>query len=229
MKKYVLKTIIALIFILLLDGCFFLFRDTEQCVASVWSALIGLNVGYLALFLIPLCAPKEKGVKVLSDTLYLIGTFYFVAELIVGMTFLFWELDTPTLPIVLQVVLLGIYIIVLLSSVMANDSTQEALKQQSNESDNIRSMLAEAEDVCLMVKKDPSVYKVVMRCYDDIKASPLRSTPEVQDIENEITSSLVLMRGYASSGDMSAVVTTASQVRQLVARRNSRLKNIRNY
>jgi hypothetical protein len=68
-----------------------------------------------------------------------------------------------------------------------------------------------------------------MRCYDDIKASPLRSTPEVQDIENEITSSLVLMRGYASSGDMSAVVTTASQVRQLVARRNSRLKNIRNY
>jgi xanthosine utilization system XapX-like protein len=166
---------------------------------------------------------------VLSDTLYLIGAFYFVAELIVGMTFLFWELDTPTLPIVLQVVLLGIYIIVLLSSVMANDSTQEALKQQSNESDNIRSMLAEAEDVCLMVKKDPSVYKVVMRCYDDIKASPLRSTPEVQDIENEITSSLVLMRGYASSGDMSAVVTTASQVRQLVARRNSRLKNIRNY
>jgi uncharacterized membrane protein YqjE len=229
MKKFILKFIVALILVVVLDGSFFLFHDIEQCAASVWAALIGLNVGYLALFLIPLCAPKERGVKVLSDTLYLIGAFYFLLELIVGVIFLFWEQETPTIPVVAQAILLGLYIIVLIVNILANDSTQKALDKQNEESDNIKFLLDEAADVCLLVKKGSPAYRAVSQCYDDLKASPLRSTPEVTHIEGELSAALQMMHDYASSNDMASVISTASRVRQLVARRNSKLKNIRNY
>jgi hypothetical protein len=229
MKKFILKSIVALIFVIVLDGSFFLFHDIEQCATSVWAALIGLNVGYLALFLIPLCAPKEHGIKVLSDTLYLIGALYFMIEFIVGVTFLFWEQETPTIPVVTQAILLGLYIVVLVVNILANDSTQEALDKQNEESDNIKFLLNEAADICLLVKKGSPAYRAVSQCYDDIKASPLRSTPEVTDIESELSTTLQMMHDYASAGDLVSVISTASRVRQLVARRNSKLKNIRNY
>lgn len=228
MRSFFLKTVIALVFVIILDGLFFLFKDISNCPDSVLSALIGLNIAYLSLFLVPICALKQKGTKVLSDTLYLIGTIYFILEFIVGITFLFWEQETMLLPVTIQSVLFGIYIIVLFSSVLANDATQQSIIRQNAESDNIK-VMAEQAGIILQLVNDNKVKKVLTSIYDELKASPIRSNTNVADIEEEISASIVLMHNYAREDNISELLRIASQTRLLIAQRNCKLKNIRHY
>ncbi len=229
MKKFFLKTVIALVFVIILDGLFLLFRDIHNCSDSVLSALVGLNIAYVSLFLVPICAPKQRGTKVLSDTLYLIGTIYFILEFIVGVTFLFWEQDTMVLPVTIQSVLFGLYIIILFSNILANDATQQSINRQNAESDNIKIMIEEAEVTRQLVESDKNAYKLVTTLYEELKASPIRSNLDVADIEKEILTSLMHMHDCANAGDFSEVIQTATQTRQLVIKRNFKLKNIRHY
>jgi len=229
MKKLFLKMIIALVFVILLDGLFFLFKDIHTCPASVWSALIGLNIAYISLFLVPMCAPNQQGVKVLSDTLYLIGVIYFSLEFIVGVTFLFWEQDTMALPVAIQAVLFGLYIIILLSNVLANDATNKSLSRQYAESDNVRELAEMAVSVRQLVSADTKVYALVTKLHDDLKSSPIRSNQDVTGIEGELSATLMHMQDSAEAGDMAEVVKAANQARLLVNKRNYKLKNIRHY
>lgn len=229
MKKFFLKTIIALVFVVVLDGLFLLFRDINDCPDSVLSALVGLNIAYVSLFLVPICTPKQRGTQVLRDTLYLVGTIYFIFEFIVGVTFLFWEQETMVLPVSIQAALFGIYIIVLFSNVLANDATQKSINKQNAESANIKLLVEEAELTRQLVKSDKNAYKLLTSLYDELRTSPIRSNPDVADIEKEMLTSLMQMRDYANAGDISEVIQTATQVRQLITKRNFKLKNILHY
>lgn len=228
MKKFFLKTIIALVFIIILDGLFFLFKDISNCPDSVLSALIGLNIAYISLFLVPICALKQNGTKVLSDTLYLIGAIYFILEFIVGITFLFWEQDTMILPVIIQSVLFGLYIIILLGNVLANDATQKSINNQNAESDNIKAMIEQVETILYLIK-DNKAHKLVTSLYEDLKVSPIRSNIDVVDIEKEISISLMQMHNLAKTEEISEVIKIAAQIKQLIAQRNFKLKNTRNY
>lgn len=228
MKKFFLKTIIALVFIIILDGLFFLFKDISNCPDSVLSALIGLNIAYISLFLVPICALKQNGTKVLSDILYLIGAIYFILEFIVGITFLFWEQDTMVLPIIIQSVLFGLYIIILLGNVLANDATQKSINKQNAESDNIKAMIEQVEAILYLIK-DNKAHKLVTSLYEDLKVSPIRSNIDVVDIEKEISISLMQMHNFAKTEEISEVVKIAAQIKQLIGQRNFKLKNTHNY
>lgn len=228
MKKFFLKTVIALVFIIILDGLFFLFKDISNCPDSVLSALIGLNIAYISLFLVPICALKQNGTKVLSDTLYLIGAIYFILEFIVGITFLFWEQNSMKLPVIIQSVLFGLYIIILLGNVLANDATQKSINKQNAESDNIKAMIEQVETILYLIKDDKA-YKLVTSLYEDLKVSPIRSNIDVVNIEKEISISLMQMHNLAKTEEISEVIKIAAQIKQLIAQRNFRLKNTRNY
>lgn len=229
MKQFIIKTILALIFIVLLDSLFFIFTDVQTCPDSVWAAFAGLNIGYLALFLIPLMSPRENGLMVLSAQLYLVGVFYYMAEVIVGLVFLFVEQPTLLWPVVIQSVLLALYIIVLLSSVLANDATRKSIARQDSESRNIRFMAEQANEARRMLESDANAYKQLSRLYDDLATSPLRSSEESRATEEEIYSSLMLLKSYAEDGDVEHTVETAAKIRQLVAKRNFQIKNIQHY
>lgn len=232
-RKFVLKTIIALIFVVIFDGLFFLIKDLEDCPASVWASFIGLNVAYLSLFLVPLLAPKGKGETVLSDTLYLVGsmygTIYIIVQFFVGCIFIFWEPDSVVLPVSIHLILLGIYVAILLSNVLANDATRRSLKEQNAQSDKLKTMLEVAYASLQLVKGDGNAYKCLSRLCDELKASPIGSSPEVLDIEGQISSSLMLMRDYASAGNLSETLRIANYVLELTKMRNFKLKNQRHY
>jgi cell division protein FtsB len=255
MKEIFLKTVIALIFIVVIDASFFVYYDMNTCADSVWAAFIGVNIAYLSLYLIPIFANKERGLRILNNTLYLIGGFYIYTELFVVGMFLIWmekskklplviqwiqdntewtfvtraSIDSPKLIIIVQLILFGIYIITLAANILANEATSKSIAQQNAESDKIRMLANEAYEVCQLVKTDKNAYKQATLCYDDIKASPLHSTPEVSTIEEDINSALLEMRIQAQEGKMEELAQTALRIRQLISKRNFRLKNNRNY
>ncbi len=251
MKEFILKTVIALMFIAVIDASFFVYYDMETCVDSVWAAFIGVNIAYLSLFLIPIFTHKERGLKILNNTLYFIGGVYIYSEIFVVLMFLIWmeqskklpiilqwiqdntewtfvtkaSVDSPKLIIIVQLVLFGIYIITLFTNILANRTTGKSIAQQNAESSKIKMLMNEAYEICQLVKTDKNAYKQATQCYDDIKSSPLRSNSESLTIEEEINLALLEMRNQAQAGKMAEVSQTAIHIRSLISKRNFTLKN----
>lgn len=228
MKQILLKSIVYLIFLALFNGLFFGFVDYYKCPDAVWVAFIGINVSYISLLLIPALAPKSNGRKVLSGSLYLIGSFFFIAELIAGLCFLFWPTATITWPVCIMSSVYAIYLIVLLSSVAANDATIKSTEQQHYQNDIRNFRCGEIKDVLDSIS-DRECKKVVNTCYYEMQNSPLKSAPDVQAIEQEIDQLIGLLKGYALSNDTEQIKTTAGKIRTALNRRNNKLKHLTQY
>ena len=132
------------------------------------------------------------------------------------------------LPVIIQSVLFGLYIIILLGNVLANDATQKSINNQNAESDNIKAMIEQVETILYLIKDDKA-YKLVTSLYEDLKVSPIRSNIDVVDIEKEISISLMQMHNLAKTEENSEVIKIAAQIKQLIAQRNFKLKNTCNY
>lgn len=74
------------------------------------------------------CLGNPQGVSVQSGSLYLRATFYFFTELIVGAAFLIAKPEEMTWPLIAQSVLFAVFIVLQLASVLANDATNDSIK-----------------------------------------------------------------------------------------------------
>lgn len=223
MKSAILKTLIYLLLIAVFDVIFVYSVDIETCNHSILAAAIGLNVAYLSLLLIPLLAPRQKGQMVISATLYLIGVFYFISEVIAATAFMIWPPENIIWPIAVQAVLFVIYLILLLSSTLANDATQNALNVQREQSCTIRERAERIAEIMYTVKSHESA-KLLERCYNEAKNSPLKSCAEVAGIENEIDSLIMLINDYAVDNNTEELNNAISRLRNAIQKRNNKLK-----
>ena len=112
MKNFFVKTLIFLVFLVLFDTLFLVYEDTANCPGSVWAAFAGANIGYLMFLPTALLAPGARGTRVMAGTLYLIWARYFIAELIVAVTFVFWVQESTLWPVLAQSVLLAVFMAV---------------------------------------------------------------------------------------------------------------------
>ena len=228
MKQFILKTVIFLVFLALLDGLFFSFVDYRHCPDAMLAALIGINAGYLSLLLIPVISPRQSGQRILSGTLYSIGSYYFIAEFTAGMIFMFRPTESIVWPVAVQSVLFAIYVVLLLSSVLANDSTVSSIDKQrqqrmtlNNRADNLKALLD--------VVQDSECKKLLTRCHHELKSSPIKSSAEVAVIEQEIDHLIMCLNSYVTTNDIENIRSTVTQIRLAVGRRNNQLKHLTQY
>lgn len=225
MKKYIIYTVVYLIFLLVFDGLFLYFVDIQACKKTMLVAAGGLNAAYLSLLLIPALSPRQRGQMVLTSALYIIGIFYFIAELIVVVCFMIWPPETILWPIVVQAGLMALYIIVLLSSVAGNDATQKAVAEQRQMSRTVHDRADTMSDI-LTIVQNLEAKKLLSKCRDELNACPLRSTAEISPIEDEIDSLIMIINDYAVEGSIDELMKTANRLRLTINKRNSRLKRI---
>lgn len=228
MKTFFFKTIIYLIFLILFDGLFIYFVDVSSCRGSVLAAAIGVNVAYISLLLIPLLSPRKKEHVVLSGTLYLIGSFYFILELITAILFICFPLESILWPVIVQACLFAIYMILLLSSTLANDATQRSKNIQQMQGRTVRDRADAIYDIMNMAPDD-SLKKRLSICYDELRNSPLVNSPEVMSIENEIDALIMLINEHATEGLTDEMNKAINQLRLAINKRNNKLKYLNVY
>lgn len=228
MKQIVLTTIIFLIPILLIDGLFFLLVDCTACPDAMLAGLTGINIGYLSLLLIPLAAPKSKGTQILSGTLYLIGAFYILAELIAGGVFMIWPTQTILLPVVVQTALFALYVIILLCNIVANNATQSSINAQRQQSRIKHNRADEVMSISEIVD-DSECKQMIIQCYTELRNAPLASSPDILPIEQELDNLIALLNNHALEGNTDRIKATVKQIRLTHSRRNNKLKYLTNY
>lgn len=127
MKSTVIKIVIALIFLVVFNVLFFLNGLTHS--PANWCSYGFATAAYLCLISTPLLAKGSKS-AVLIGSLWLRALLFFFVALAVAVVFMLIDPASIKIPLVVESILLGLFIVLQLMSVLANDATTSALQKQ---------------------------------------------------------------------------------------------------
>ena len=108
MKKTVLWVLLDLVFVIVFNVVFFVAGGVEHN-PSVWISYAFIHLAYLMVLITPLLIRNSSSSAVFGFSIYTISTTYFFIEFVVGLVFIFLNLDTVQLAIIIQVVLAGLW------------------------------------------------------------------------------------------------------------------------
>ena len=113
-------------FLAVLNIVFFLIGGTVHTV-SVWISYGFIHFAYLMVIVTPLLIRKSSRAAVFGFSICSISSAYFLLEFVIGLVFIFKQTETLKVPIATQVVIAGIYAVILLSNLLVNEHAPEKI------------------------------------------------------------------------------------------------------
>ncbi len=184
MKKTVLWILLDLIFLIVFNTVFFVAGGTEHP-ASVWISYGFIHFSYIMVILTPFLIRKSSSAAVFGFSLYSISSAYFMIEFVVGLIFVLLRLESYKPALIVQIIIAGLYAIMLISNLLANESTADSIEKHEAEVDYIKTTSAKVKGLMDRMS-DKKANKQIEKLYDMLHASPAKSSPAVKDIEIEI-------------------------------------------
>lgn len=225
MKSKVFKVIISLLFLVIFNVLFFVLGGTRQS-DSNWLCYGFITLSYLLMLATPLFFKAKKGEAVLEYTLWMNASVYFFVELIVGVFFIVGACESVTWPLIIQSLLLVIFLIVQLSSAVANQATSASVAKQRAESIAIQELASKIRSRMRDIE-DEQLRKQVTRCYEDINSSSVESFPEAQEAELALRNAVDMLCVAIEDQDIDQIAKKAKRVSNALADRNAVIKRCR--
>lgn len=223
MKATTIITLISeLIPLIIFNVIFFLFGGTEH-LPSVWLSYGFMHFAYIMVVLTPLLTNKGRSAAVFSFSIYSVSTVYFIIEFIIGLIFVFIALEEILIPLVIQLIIAGIYLIILLSVISANIKTSTSEVNRNVEIVFIKSASSKL-DITRMGISDVTLRRKLDNLYDLLSSSPVKSHPDVKLIEEEIISDIHMLSSLVRDGEYEKATDTISQIQNLILERNIGLR-----
>ena len=186
MQKSLLWALLDLVFLVIFNIVFFVVGGIFHPV-SVWIAYVFINLAYVALLVTPIFVRRSSSASVFGFSLYTVSALYFIVELVVGLIIIFVKPETAVASFVVQLILFGVYAILFLSNVLANEHTADNAERHESEVKSIKSIAAQVKNLIGKVD-DPDTNKEIERVYDLLHTSPSKAVPESYKTETEIGS-----------------------------------------
>lgn len=183
-KKNVLWTLLDLVFLIVFNTAFFVVGGAEHP-ASVWLSYGFIHFAYVMILITPILTKKGKSSAVFGFSIYAISSAYFIVEFVVGVVFILIGGDSVKLPLIVQIIIAGIYAILLITNLIANESTADSERRHDEAVSYIKTASLRVKSI--MNKSDnKKINKEVEKVYDLLHSSPVKSVPEVYTLETEI-------------------------------------------
>ena len=212
-KKTVLWIILDLIFLAIFNTVFFVMTGLQHP-ASVWISYGFIHFAYLMVIVTPF---------LFGFSLYSISSTYFLIEFVTGIVFIILKSDSLKVALVVQIVIAGIYGILLISHLIANESTADSVERHEDEVAYIKTA---ASRVKALVGKatDRKANKEIERAYDLLHSSPTKSTSTVRYLESSVMSQISDLEDAVQSGETDLIIATAGEIISTMEERNRKLR-----
>ena len=225
MKKInVLWIILDLIFLVIFNAFFFLLSGAEHGM-PVWMSYGFIHFAYFMLLLTPFLIRKGKSSAVFGFSLYSISSAYFLIELITGIVFMLVFPENFAITLLVQLSIAGLYCIILISSMIANEHTANAEQERQHQIEYIKEISLKLK---LLLEKisDKDTKKMIEKIYDAVSSSPVKSHPNIANIESNMLQSVAELETEISAGNKEMTVSLANSLLAAVNERNTRLKTL---
>jgi hypothetical protein len=214
--------ILQSIFPVIFNAVFFLLGGIDRN-ASVWVSYGFIHFAYFMLLLTPKLIPAGRNSAVLGNPLYAISAVYFLVEFLIGVIFILLSLNGYKAALLLQLSIAGFYGFVLISNLMANKYTVEAVAKREEEIAFVKNASAKLNGLLESVG-DKEAKKQIERVYDVVCSSPVKSHPDLEELERKILASIDILENGIAAGNGNSITDLARSLESLVNERNRRLK-----
>ncbi len=222
-KKNILTIILDTVFIVAFNILFFVNKGTNHN-AAVWICYGFLLFSYVMILLTPVIEAKGKTAYLSRLSTYSISFIYFVIELVLSVIIFFNDRIIDTKLIVsIQTILTAIYIIVLVTNLLANDSTAKKQLRHDIENNFIKSISAKAKFI-ESITTDSKLRSRINDLYYTIHSSPIRSSTDVSVFEKNITDLLNKLEDSVSKNSEKEANELITEIERLVNKRNFMLR-----
>ncbi len=220
-KKSILYILLDLIFLAVFNTVFFVLGGTEHS-ASVWISYGFIHFAYLMILATPFLVRKSSSASVFGFSLYSASTVYFFVEFAVGLIFIFIGSDSFKASLAIQVIIAGIYAILLVSNLIANEDTADNIERHEDEVAYIKNA---ASRVKLLVGKasEKSANKEIEKAYDLLHSSPTSSISTVKSLEEQINNKVAELENVVASNNTTAIITISGELIAMTEERNRKL------
>ncbi len=221
-KKSVLWILLDLIFLVVFNTVFFVAGGTDHT-ASVWISYGFIHFAYLMVLVTPFLIRKSSSAAVFGFSLYSISSTYFLLEFVVGLIFIFMKSESYKASLIVQVIVAGIYAVLLLSHLIANEHTADSVERHEEEVAYIKT--ASSRVKALIGKaNDKKANKEIEKAYDTLHSSPSKTVATVRSIESNVMNKVAELEGAVSDQDTATIITTAGEIVALMEERNRKIR-----
>lgn len=221
-KKSVLWILLDLIFLVVFNTVFFVAGGTDHTV-SVWISYGFIHFAYLMVLATPFLIRKSSSAAVFGFSLYSISSTYFLLEFVVGLIFIFMKSESYKASLIVQVIVAGIYAVLLLSHLIANEHTADSVERHEEEVAYIKTAASRVK--ALMGKaNDKKANKEIEKAYDTLHSSPSKTVATVRSIESNVMNKVAELEEAASDQDTATIITTAGEIVALMEERNRKIR-----
>ena len=182
-----------------------------------------INIGFLNLSvvisLIFSVMVGKKEYRFMNYSRFPIVAVYSVIAFIVSALFIAFNLKSTVITIVVQIILLGLFIIVVSSNTMANNSAQESLKNDKQQFNKIADLATRLEYI-LKTTEDRNLVKKIEKAYDDVKNSKLNISEDTTQVDNDILQVISIIEYNVQNKQFDLIDEQIDKIHNLVIKRN---------
>ncbi|MDR2732993.1 MAG: hypothetical protein LBB36_07240 [Fibromonadaceae bacterium] len=223
-KTKILRIIISLIFLIIFNASFFAIGGAEHNM-SVWASYGFIHFAYIMLLLTSKLIRKGKSSAIFGYSLYSISASYFLIEFITGITFILVSPESPAVALLIQLCMVGLYGIILISYMIADEHTANAEEKRQYQIAYVKDASAKLKTLLESIS-DKETKKKIERLYDTLYSSPVRTHPNLADIENRILASIGELEYTVAAGNKEGITLLANSLLLLINERNNILKSL---
>jgi hypothetical protein len=126
---------------------------------------------------------------------------------------------------VFQIAITGLYGTILIANMIANEYTADAEEKRKHQIEYVKTASTKVKELLDKIS-DKEAKKKVERIYDEIHSSPVKSSPNLFEIENSIILYINELDAAVSAGNNGDIISLANSLLLAVNNRNARLKTI---
>lgn len=221
-KKSVLWVLLDLVFLIVFNTVFFVAGGTEHP-ASVWLSYGFIHFSYIMVLATPFLIRKSSSAAVFGFSIYSISATYFFVEFITGLVFIFLKQESFKPALIVQIIIAGIYAIILISHLIANESTADSIERHEDEVAYIKQSAARVKPL-IGKMSNKKANKEIEKLYDLLHSSPTRSSSTVRSLELSIIDKIGELEDSISSENEDEVVAKVGNIISLVEDRNRKIR-----
>lgn len=221
-KKSILWVILDLIFLAVFNTVFFVVGGSEHT-TSVWLSYGFIHFSYIMVIITPLLIRKSSSADVFGFSLYSISSTYFVVEFVIGLIFIFINSESYKSALTVQIIIAGIYGILLISHLIANETTADSIERHEYEVAYIKNAASKVKSY-IGKSNNRRVKREIEKLYDLLHSSPTRSNATVRSLEIEITNKISVLEDFVLSNQQEHIIAMCGEITMLIEERNRKLR-----
>jgi hypothetical protein len=214
--------LLDLVFLVVFNSIFFIIEGTNQP-AGVWVAYVFIHISYIMLLVTSFMIRPSNRAALFGMTLYTISATYFLVTLVCGLVFIFRYPKAFELSLISQIIISGLYTGILLSNLLANERTADALVVHERELQFVKTSSAQLSSILNQVQ-DKELQHKVERAYDLAHGSQIKSAEQVRGTEAALLMQIQQLADATSVRDEREMNLLVDQIISGIEKRNRDLK-----